>query len=107
MKIQRINIGQIILKIVDEKGMSHASFAKSIGLKRQNVNKTIFEKEGIDTNLLCIISEVLDCNFFDYFKCNTNNDKKEVKATIKIEMGTESHDKTFRFVFGENTVDIK
>lgn len=107
MKIERINLGELIHSLVRERGLSDSAFASSIGLKRQNVKKTVFEKASLDTNLLCIISEVLDCNFFDYFKSNQNDDKEELKATVIIEMGKERQDKTFRFVFGKNSTKIE
>ncbi|MDY5632500.1 MAG: helix-turn-helix transcriptional regulator [Bacteroidaceae bacterium] len=107
MKIQRVNIGNEIFLRVKDKGLSQAQFADAIGLKRQNVKKTVFDKESVDTNLLCRISEVLDCNFFDYYKSNTDYDKQqELRATLTIELGKERKDKTFRFVFGENNIEI-
>ena len=106
MKIKRINLGEIIKGMVEAKGMSQAQFARLIGLQRQNVNKTVFDKSGIDTNLLCVISEVLECNLFDYFQSNTKDDKQELKATLTIEMGREKQDKTLRFVFGDNDIEI-
>ncbi len=106
MKINRINLGEIIRQIVTEKGMSDASFAKEIGMQRQNVKKMVFEKQSLDTNLLCIISEVLECNLFDYFKSNANDYGRELKATLTIEMGKEKKDKSFRFVFGDNNLEI-
>lgn len=106
MKINRINLGEVIRQIVTEKGMSDAFFAKEIGMQRQNVKKMVFEKQSLDTNLLCIISEVLECNLFDYFKSNTNDDRRELKATLTIEMGKEKKDKSFRFVFGDNNLEI-
>lgn len=105
MKIERINLGEVIRKKVEEKGFSQAEFARLIGVQRQNVVKTVFEKTGIDTNMLCVISEVLECNLFDYFKSNSP-DKKEVKATITIEMGKEKQDRTLRFSFGDNNFEI-
>ena len=86
--------------------MYDAYFAKEIGMQRQNVKKMVFEKQSLDTNLLCIISEVLECNLFDYFKSNTNDDRRELKATLTIEMGKEKKDKSFRFVFGDNNLEI-
>lgn len=108
MKIQRQNLGEIIRQIVTDKGLSDAAFAKLIGMQRQNVKKTVFEKRSLDTELLCTISEVLECNLFDYFKSNTNDDTKktELRATLSIEMGQEKQDKTIRFVFGENDIEI-
>lgn len=106
MKIERINLGELIREKVTEKGLSDAEFARSVGIARQNVRKTVFEKASLDTNLLCEISEVLECNLFDYFKSNKEDDKTELKATITIELGKEKKDRTVRFVFGENEVKI-
>ncbi len=108
MKIQRQNLGEIIRQIVTDKGLSDAMFAKMIGMQRQNVKKMVFEKRSLDTELLCTISEVLECNIFDYFKSNTDDDTKktELRATLSIEMGQEKQNKTIRFVFGENDIEI-
>jgi len=107
MKINRINLGEIIREKVEQSGMSKAKFAESVGIARQNIEKTVFQKRSLDTNLLCEISEVLKCNLFDYFKSNTVDDKrKELRATLTIEMGAEKQDKTYRFVFGKNHIDI-
>lgn len=105
MKIERQNLGELIKELVKEKGLSDAKFAELIGLKRQNIKKTVFDKRSLDTDLLCTISEVLECNIFDYFKSNTL-DYTELKATLCIEMGQQKQDKTIRFVFGENKVEI-
>lgn len=109
MKINNVNLGEIIRQRVEELGLSQAEFAKNIGLQRQNIKKTVFEKHGIDTDLLCVISEVLECNFFDYFKPSNIIDytKKEVKAKISIELGSEKQDKTFTFIFGDNKLKIE
>lgn len=106
MKITRINIGQIVREKVEEKGLSQAQFSRMIGVQRQNIVKTVFDKTGLDTNLLCVISEALECNMFDYFKSNESNDKTELKATITIELGKEKKDKSIRFVFGENDIKL-
>jgi transcriptional regulator with XRE-family HTH domain len=106
MKIERVNLGEIVRQKVEEKGLSQAEFAKRIGIARQNVVKLVFAKASLDTNLVCRISEELGCNLFDYFKSNTANDKTELKATITIEIGKEKKDRTVRFVFGENDIEI-
>ena len=106
MKINRINLGEIIRKLVEERGLSQAKFATLIGLKRQNIVKTVFDKHSLDTDLLCIISEVLDCNLFDYYQSDKQNDKTELKATLTISLGKEKQDKSMRFVFGENDIKI-
>lgn len=105
MKIEKVNIGEIIRRKVDEKGLSHKRFAEMIGKHRQNVNKYVFEKTSIDTNLLCDISEVLECNLFNYYKSNENNDIQEVKATITIEMGNKKKDRTIHFTFENEDTD--
>ena len=91
MKISRVNIGNLIKQVVERKGWSSAYFAKQIGIQRQNITKSVFQKESLDTNLLCVISEVLEYNFFDYYKseelgCNDSdyNKPKEVTAVLKL-----------------------
>ena len=111
MKIERPNIGELIKSKVQSDEKSLAAFAKKIGKKRQNMEKTIFSKESIDTNLLAQISEVLEHDFFQYYRikneCNTKDyELQEVKATLIIEMGQEKKDQVFRFVFGDNNLEI-
>ncbi len=109
MKINRVHIGEIIKQIVDERKMSKASFAQSLNIQRQNIDKTVFTKNSLDTDLLCRISEVLNCNLFKYYiddeLCNTNT-LHEIKAVLTIEMGAEKQDKKLRFVFGENNLEM-
>lgn len=112
MKINRLNLGKIVLQKVEENGMSKAKFAELVGIARQNVDKTVFSKHSLDTDLLCRISEVLECNFFDYYKsdaeCNINDYTIPVnlRAVLTIEMGTERQEKVFRFSFGKNEIEI-
>lgn len=112
MRIKRVNIGEEIKKKVLERQQSIASFAKVIGIQRQNIEKTVFSKNSIDTDLLMRISEELDYNFFSYYTnedtCNIiNYNKQELKATLTIELGEEKKDQVFRFIFGENNLEIK
>ena len=112
MRINRLNIGQVVRKKVEESGISKAKFAELLGIARQNIEKPVFQKHSLDTDLLCNISEVLNCNFFDYYKsdnqCNeidyTKN--KEIKATLSIEMGSEKKEQVLRFIFGDNNIEI-
>ena len=106
MKIERVNIGEIIRnKVKDE--MSMAAFAKKIGLQRQNVEKTVFGKHSLDTDLLISISEVLNHDFFQYYKSDEDCNKKdygvsqikEVKASITLQVGDEKKEETFSFAF--------
>ncbi|MFV0324665.1 MAG: helix-turn-helix domain-containing protein [Bacteroides xylanisolvens] len=112
MKINRLNIGQEVRKKVEENGISKAKFAELLGIARQNIEKTVFQKHSLDTDLLCNISEVLNCNFFDYYRsddiCNKIDyiEEREIKATLSIEMGTEKKEQVLRFVFGNNDIEI-
>lgn len=112
MKIERVDIGSIIRVLVERKGMSKAEFAKNVGIARQNIEKTVFQKTSLDTDLLCRISEILDCNLFDYFKDNNPSNKKdyiqpkELKAVLTIEMGAERQEQVLKFVFGDNNIEI-
>ena len=103
MRINRLNIGEEVRKKVDENGLSKAKFAELLGIARQNIEKT---------DLLCNISEVLNCNFFNYYRpdnsCNKKDytEQKEIKATLSIEMGAEKKEQVLRFVFGDNNIEI-
>lgn len=109
MEINKVNLGELIRQKVEEAGLSQAKFAELIGLQRQNIKKTVFEKHGLDTDLLCVISEVLDCNFFNYFTpCNISNySTGKAKVKISIELGTEKKEKTIELSFGENKVKVE
>lgn len=113
MKINKINLGDVIREKVEECGMSKAKFAESLHIARQNIDKTVFSKHSLDTDLLCNICEVLNYNLFDYYRsdvaCNTKDytRKDEIKATLSIEMGEKKQDKVFRFIFGENDIKIE
>ena len=104
--MNKVNLGEIIEELVSEKGLSNAQFAKSIGMARQNIRVSVFQKHSLDTDLVCRINEVLDCNLFDYYTCN-KSDYTPIKATVTIEMGEQVQDKTFTFLFGDNKVEIK
>lgn len=110
MEYRKVHIGEVVANRVAELKLSNSAFAKSIGLQRQNVRKTVFDKHGLDTDLLIIISKALDYDFFQHYLPvgrENKKDYKEVKATITIEMEEKKQDKVFRFVFGENNIEIK
>ena len=44
MRINRLNIGEEVRKKVDENGLSKAKFAELLGIARQNIEKTVFQK---------------------------------------------------------------
>jgi plasmid maintenance system antidote protein VapI len=107
MKFERVDIGKLIKDKVIEKGISFSTFGKSIGIQRQNLEKTIFSKRSIDTEILSLISETLDFDFFQYYRrldeCNnkdyTSNRLTEVKALITLQVGHEKKEEKFSFLF--------
>lgn len=107
MKMNNVNLGEIVRQLVSEKGLSEAKFARMIGKQRQNVKAQVFNRKSLDTDLVCVINDALDCNLFDYFyPCNANH-YASLKATVTIEMGEEKQDKSVTFLFGDNKLEIK
>ena len=105
--MNNVNLGEIVRQLVSEKGLSEAKFARMIGKQRQNVKAQVFNKKSLDTDLVCVINDALDCNLFDYFyPCNANH-YTSLKATVTIEMGEEKQDKSVTFLFGDNKLEIK
>ena len=67
MKINRLNIGEEVRRKVEESGLSKAKFAELLGIARQNIEKTVFQKHSLDTTLLCNNSEALECPDCDHY----------------------------------------
>ena len=103
MRIESIHIGKIILDEVKEQKLTASKFAQSIGIKRQNVKKMVFEKDSLDTNFLIRISKVLNRNFFEcyVFGANTNilQKKPEIKAKLTVFFNGEEKEETIDFNF--------
>jgi len=110
MKYDRVCIGEIIKDKVAALGISTAKFAQMIRLQRQNVQKTIYSKNGIDTDLLIVISEALDYDFFQHYRIkdetNTKDYIKPVRGKLSLEFGDKRADQVFKFEFGENNIEI-
>lgn len=116
MKYERVNIGEIIERIVRDKNISNAEFARMIGIQRQNIRSTVYSKASIDTNLLATISEMLDVDLFAYYRplepngsnCNKIYDKSDsgIKAVLTIELQKEKKDQVLKLVFGDNNLEI-
>ena len=103
MKIEGVHIGEIVRNFVKADKKSKADFAKSIGMQRQNVNRLVFEKRSLDTDLLRRISEELNHNFFQYFKSDEDSNKKDyathIKARLTLEVGEEIQEKEVSYLF--------
>jgi transcriptional regulator with XRE-family HTH domain len=61
--MESIHIGSLIRQKVDERGMTVSEFARRINCSRSNVY-SIFNRSTLSLQLLQIISEVLNYNFF-------------------------------------------
>lgn len=115
MKIITVNIGEIVRQKVEEASISKAQFAKALNIQRQNIEKTVFQKHSLDTDLLCAISNYLGCNLFNYYidadssaPDNTTAASRQVaKVSVSIEMGAEKHDKQFTVLFGDNKLKLE
>jgi hypothetical protein len=68
MEYQKIHIGSLIKSEVQHCGITYSEFARRIGIHRQNIERKVFKQQGLDTELLIQISEILDFDFFKYFK---------------------------------------
>ena len=64
--MRNIHIGQIIHKKFKESGLSVAEFASRINRTRGTIYD-IFSRKSIDTDLLIIISDVLQYDFFQEY----------------------------------------
>lgn len=65
--IPEVTIGGRIQDVFESRNIKLSEFADELGTVRQNVYR-IFKKRDLDTGLLTKISEVLNHNFFDYYK---------------------------------------
>ena len=84
MEYQKIHIGSLIKAEVKHRGMTFSEFAKRIGVLRQNVERKIFTQQGLDTELLIQISEVLDFDFFKYFQARVEREKLRAENTNTV-----------------------
>jgi len=83
---QNIHIGSIIKKILTEKSMTIAEFARKINRERQTVYD-IFERKSMDIDLLIKISDALDYDFIHevYFPKNADTISSKIFIAIEIE----------------------
>lgn len=109
MKINDVNLGEFVYNLLTARGVSQRQFAKELGIKPQNVKRDIFDKKSLDTDLLRRISEYFDVNLFELFISDNQIDytKKDLKATVIIELGEQKAEKTFTVCVGKNKLKIE
>lgn len=78
-----IQIGELIKKVFDERGLSVSEFARRINKSRENVYD-IFTRKTIDTGLLYTISEVLKFDFFKYYTQDESKGQEIKKLTEEV-----------------------
>lgn len=61
-----VHIGEEIEKVVFQRGMSVIELATRIGRTRQTVS-SYFSRASIETDVLLLISEALDFDFFQFY----------------------------------------
>ena len=83
MKVKRPDIVEEIKVRLKEKNMSKAAFAKTLGIHRQNVNKLVFDRVSLDTDMLIRISDALGHNFFEHFKCDEKCNTSDYTTIFK------------------------
>lgn len=94
--IPDVQIGARVQEVFESRNMKLSDLADQLGTVRQNVYR-IFKKQDLDTGLLIKISEVLDHNFFHYYKTpepavNDPVDKELADSRIQLELARKEID---------------
>ena len=97
MKATNIHIGENILAVMAQKGVTKADLARLLTIKPQSVDY-LLKRKSIDTDTLYNISVVLDFDFSRLYQINqpnleqTNFDINPAKAKITVEIMLDMED---------------
>ena len=97
MKSTNIHIGENILAVMNQKGVTKAELARLLDIKPQSVDY-LLKRKSIDTDTLYNISAVLDFDFSLLYRINqanseqTNFDINPAKAKIMVEIMLDTED---------------
>lgn len=83
------NFGAEIRKVLKEKGMSVAEFARRINKSRENAYD-IFRRKSLDTDLLSVISQVLEYDFLT--KSRERKTRTDLASEGKAAYGSAEHE---------------
>ncbi len=97
-QLLKIHIGNEIKKIAEKKGMCAIELGKRINRNRTNVYD-IFKRNAIDTQLLIMISQALEYNFFEHYVLRQPKKTTSTRLTFEIEI---SPDELEGFHFSES-----
>ena len=94
--IPDVQIGPKVQEVFESRNMKLSDLADQLGTVRQNVYR-IFKKKDLDTGLLIKISEVLDHNFFHYYRTvepdiNQPIDKELAELRAQLELARKEID---------------
>ena len=97
MKSTTIHIGENILAVINQKGITKAMLARMLSIKPQSVDY-LLKRKSIDTDMLYNISKALEFDFFQLYRTNqpnpeqTNFDINPAKAKVQVEIMLEMED---------------
>lgn len=105
------NFGAEIRKVLDERGMTISEFARRINKSRENVYD-IFRRKSLDTELLSVISQVLE---FDFLGKSRERERKAGKVDVahesKAPYGSTEHEimlmREELFILRKEIVDLR
>lgn len=102
------NYGGEIRRVLKEKGMSVAEFAQRINKSRENAYD-IFRRKSLDTELLSVISQVLDYDFIS--KSREKRVKPLMAQEPKAPYGTADHEillmREELFILRKEIIDLR
>jgi len=97
MKKIDLHIGENILSVMHQKGITKAKLAKLLNITPQSVDY-LLKRKSIDTDTLYSISVVLDFDFSNLYRINqinseqTNFDINPSKAKVLVEIDLNAED---------------
>ena len=97
MKYIDLHIGEKILSVMNQKGITKAKLARMLDIMPQSVDYLV-KRKSIDTDTLYNISVALDFDFSKFYRINqtdseqTNFDIKESKAKVLVEIDLDVED---------------
>ncbi|MCL2329550.1 MAG: helix-turn-helix domain-containing protein [Bacteroidetes bacterium] len=97
MKSTTLHIGENILSVMNQKGITKAELARMLKVKPQSVDY-LLKRKSVDTDTLYNISVVLDFDFSKFYSINqtfseqTNFDINQSKAKVLVEISLNVED---------------
>ena len=97
MKSTALHIGENILSVMNQKGITKAELARMLEIKPQSVDY-LLKRKSIDTDTLYNVSVVLDFDFSKLYSINqtiseqTNFDINQSKAKVLVEISLNVED---------------